>query len=231
MIFDSGQRQIAWVEGAAILVAVFVVSFVSAYNDHAKEKQFIKLNSYNDAQNNVNVIRDGACQIINFDDIKVGDMVEVKVGMSIPCDAVLIRGTGVVTDESAMTGETIELKKEPFEICEQRLEEKLEEEKFPSSGKAQDRTPHDIPSPILVSGTQIQTGEGWFLVAVVGKNSCIGIIMSKLVTQIEQTPLQEKLEVIAKDIGYLGMGAAAITVFVLFVRFFVEQVNSLNKRI
>lgn len=122
-----------------------------------------------------------------------------------------------------MTGETIELKKEPFEICEQRLEEKLEEEKFPGSGKSKDRTPHDIPSPILVSGTQIQTGEGWFLVAVVGKNSCIGIIMSKLVTKIEQTPLQEKLEIIARDIGYLGMGAAAITVFVLFVRFFVEQ--------
>jgi P-type Ca2+ transporter type 2B len=84
MIFEKDHREIAWVEGAAILVAVFVVSFVSAYNDHAKEKQFIKLNSYNDAQNNVNVLRDGAVQVINFDDIKVGDMVEIKVGMSIP---------------------------------------------------------------------------------------------------------------------------------------------------
>lgn len=122
-----------------------------------------------------------------------------------------------------MTGETIELKKEPFEICEQKLEEKLEEEKFSKIGGSNNRTAHDIPSPILVSGTQIQTGEGWFLVVVVGKNSCIGIIMSKLVTKIEQTPLQEKLEVIARDIGYLGMAAAAITVFVLFVRFFIEQ--------
>lgn len=47
--------------------------------------------------------------------------------------------------------------------------------------------------------------------------------MSKLVTKIEQTPLQEKLEVIARDIGYLGMIAAGITVLVLFIRFFVEQ--------
>jgi Ca2+ transporting ATPase len=47
--------------------------------------------------------------------------------------------------------------------------------------------------------------------------------MSKLVTKIEQTPLQEKLEVIARDIGYLGMIAATITVLVLFIRFFVEQ--------
>lgn len=47
--------------------------------------------------------------------------------------------------------------------------------------------------------------------------------MSKLVTKIEQTPLQEKLEIIARDIGYLGMIAAGITVLVLFIRFFVEQ--------
>ena len=84
MIFEKDHRDIAWVEGAAILVAVFVVSFVSSYNDYAKEKQFIKLNSYNDAQNNVNVLRDGVAQMINFDHLKVGDLVEIKVGMSIP---------------------------------------------------------------------------------------------------------------------------------------------------
>jgi Ca2+ transporting ATPase len=84
MIFEKDHREIAWVEGAAILVAVFVVSFVSSYNDYAKEKQFIKLNSYNDAQNNVNVLRDGSSQVVNFDNLKVGDLVQIKVGMSIP---------------------------------------------------------------------------------------------------------------------------------------------------
>ena len=58
---------------------------------------------------------------------------------------------------------------------------------------------------------------------VVGKNSCVGKIMSKLVQKVEQTPLQEKLETIATDIGKLGMISAAITVFVLFLRFFIEQ--------
>jgi len=42
----------------------------------------------------------------------------------------------------------------------------LEEEK--GLGK-EERTNHDVPSPILLSGTQIQTGEGWFMVIVVGK--------------------------------------------------------------
>lgn len=222
MIFEEDHREIAWVEGGAILMAVFVVSFVTAWNDYKKEEQFMKLNAYNDAQNNVNVMREGRKEVINFNDIKVGDLVEVEVGMAIPCDAVLVRGSGVTTDESAMTGESIELKKESLEMCDQRLEEKLEEEKF-SKGGDQERSNHDLPSPIMLSGTQIQTGEGWFLVVVVGKNSCLGKIMSKLSTKIEQTPLQEKLEKIATDIGKLGMIAAAITVFVLFVRFFVEQ--------
>jgi len=31
-----------------------------------------------------------------------------------------------------------------------------------------------------MSGTQISTGEGWFMIIVVGKNSAMGIINSKI---------------------------------------------------
>ena len=54
--------------------------------------------------------------MINVDEIKVGDIVEIEVGMSIPCDAIVVNGTGITTDESAMTGESIELKKEGIEM-------------------------------------------------------------------------------------------------------------------
>ncbi len=37
------------------------------------------------------------------------------------------------------------------------------------------------------------------------------------------TPLQEKLEAIATDIGKLGMVCAYITVMVLFIRFWIEK--------
>ena len=37
------------------------------------------------------------------------------------------------------------------------------------------------------------------------------------------TPLQEKLEAIATDIGKLGMVSAYITVMVLYIRFWIEQ--------
>lgn len=221
MIFEDEHRDRAWIEGAAILAAVFVVSFVTAWNDYKREEQFLKLQSYSDAQNNITVVRDGKREVINIDELKVGDLAEIVPGMSIPCDAILIRGSGVATDEAAMTGESDELKKESLEMCEQRLEEKLEEEKFSKGGEG--RSNHDLPSPVLLSGTQIQTGEGHFMVIVVGKNSCVGIIMSKLETKDEKTPLQNKLETIASDIGKLGMACAIITVLVLFIRFFIEQ--------
>ncbi|MFS8160406.1 MAG: hypothetical protein ACMG6E_09425 [Candidatus Roizmanbacteria bacterium] len=47
--------------------------------------------------------------------------------------------------------------------------------------------------------------------------------MSKLETEIETTPLQEKLEAIATDIGKLGMYCALLTVHTLFFRFWIER--------
>jgi hypothetical protein len=38
----------AWIEGFAILVAVFVCASVTAVNDYQKERQFLKLNSVAD---------------------------------------------------------------------------------------------------------------------------------------------------------------------------------------
>jgi magnesium-transporting ATPase (P-type) len=87
-----------------------------------------------------------------------------------------------------------------------------------------ERTSHSIPSPVLLSGTQINTGEGIFLVLVVGEDSSQGKIMKKLEEkEDDQTPLQRKLEAIANDIGIMGTIAAALTVAVLFARFFIEQ--------
>lgn len=49
--------------------------------------------------------------------------------------------------------------------------------------------------------------------------------MKNLEQETEPTPLQEKLEVIATDIGKLGMYAALLTMHVLYLRFFGEAFN------
>ena len=69
--------------------------------------------------------------------------------MNIPVDGVLIKGSGVQCDESAITGESIEIKKEVLEICLAKVDE-LNSEKNTRQGE---RTSHDVPSPVILSGT------------------------------------------------------------------------------
>lgn len=69
--------------------------------------------------------------------------------MNIPVDGVVVKAVGVLSDESAMTGESDHLQKECIPKCRQRQKE------FENDSKSSERTPHDVPSPILLSGTQI----------------------------------------------------------------------------
>jgi len=120
-----------------------------------------------------------------------------------------------------MTGESDELKKEPLDFCLKKLAEKKAELGDKKGNH------HDVTSPVLLSGTQVATGEGWFLCLVVGKNSCDGKIKAKLEqSSDEMTPLQLKLEEIGEDLGKLGMYAAVFTLHVLLLRFFIQKFAS-----
>ena len=58
MIFaNDHERQIVLVEESTVLAVVLVGAIVSAWNDYQKEKQFLKINAYNDAHNNFNAMR------------------------------------------------------------------------------------------------------------------------------------------------------------------------------
>lgn len=81
---------------------------------------------------------------------------------------------------------------------------------------------HELPSPILQSGTSIAQGEGTFLCLMVGEDSCLGQIMAQMEKRDEKTPLQEKLEEMAEDIGKLGTIFAILTFHVLMIRFIIE---------
>ena len=97
--------------------------------------------------------------------------------MNIPVDGVIIRSSGVLSNESALTGESYDLKKDTFEGCLKRQRElESENDKLSITTRSQ----HSLPSPILLSGTQIVTGEGWFICIVLGKNSSVGKIIGKL---------------------------------------------------
>lgn len=76
----------------------------------------------------------------------------------------------------------------------------------------------------MLSGTNIISGEGWMMVIVVGDNSCLGKIREALAKDEDgPTPLQNKLEKIAEDIGKFGLISAIIILVVLLIRFAIEK--------
>jgi P-type Ca2+ transporter type 2B len=63
----------------------------------------------------------------------------------------------------------------------------------------------------LISGSKVMDGTGLMLVAAVGTNSQQGKNKLKLSEEIEQTPLQAKLEGVVDQIGTIGKWAAYLT--------------------
>jgi magnesium-transporting ATPase (P-type) len=171
-----------WIEGAAILAAVLVVAVVTATNDYQKQIQFRALNAAKDDVP-VKVVRGGRGAALSTLDLVVGDLVRLETGDKVPADCVLARveGADVSCDESSLTGETDDVDK----------------------GAETD--------PFLLSGCALTAGNCFAVVVAVGEESQWGRIKAKLADKPQDTPLQEKLDDLAKLIGYVGLFAAIMT--------------------
>ena len=101
-----------WIEGAAIFIAVFLVSNISAFNDYSKELQFRALETSSNQDDRTSVLRNGVVELINPSDLVVGDIVVLQGGDKIPADSLLIDpGCEITSNESALTGEPDDLRK------------------------------------------------------------------------------------------------------------------------
>ncbi|KAF4130119.1 Plasma membrane calcium transporter ATPase C terminal [Phytophthora infestans] len=94
-----------WVEGACIILAVVVVTIVTAMNDYQKEAQFRALNAVKEDEK-IKVIRNGQPAEVSKWSLVVGDIVRVDLGDIIPADGIVFDEKEIKMDESAMTGES-----------------------------------------------------------------------------------------------------------------------------
>ena len=70
----SKEANLEWVEGAAIMIAVVVVVFVTAFNDWRKERQFRGLQDRIESDHLASVVRGAKIVQINVRDLVVGDI-------------------------------------------------------------------------------------------------------------------------------------------------------------
>ena len=100
-----------YLEGIAIVLVVVVVVMVSSLIDYSKEKKFRELNSVKDNYD-VKCVRDGKMIAMAVSDLMVGDVIELSTGDKIPADGLFVSSLcPIKTNESAMTGEPIDITK------------------------------------------------------------------------------------------------------------------------
>ena len=141
----------------------------------------------------IKVIRDGNTVLLSQKDIVVGDIVLIATGDRVPADGRLLQSSGLASDESALTGESVPAKKDALLL--------IPDEKTPLAERAN----------MVYSGNYITSGYGKMVVTAVGDHTEFGNIAREL-TNVERasTPLQEKLARLGKTITILGIIAAAI---------------------
>ena len=100
-----------WYEGLSIILAVFLVVVIGATNNYQQQQQFAKLDRTEEVDL-CSVIRGGESMQIHPDRIQVGDLVALSAGGFIPADGIIVADESIKVNESKMTGESIDIKKD-----------------------------------------------------------------------------------------------------------------------
>lgn len=158
-----------WIEAVAIFIAIFLVSNISAGNDYSKQLQFRALEASSQNDERTSVLRQGTIERINPREIVVGDILVLQAGDAIPADCIIIDRSVVKSNEASLTGEPDDLKKSRDKDC------------------------------FLLSSCLITEGEDCKAICIgIGTHSQWGKIKANLVSANVNTPLQDKLEDMAK---------------------------------
>ena len=197
----SDHKKTGWLDGASVLFAVFVVVSVESFTNWQKERKFYELNNLKNAGTVFKTIRNKNIVDLKAEDLLVGDIIIISMGEIMPADLLLIEGNELKIDESSLTGESKPVTKEIYEDC------------------ILNKSKKNI-SPIILSGTDCLEGNGKAIVIGVGERSTKGKIRRMVDNSKDEkiTPLQEKLEVLAKRISTFAICAGVATFLCLTIR-------------
>ena len=156
---------------------------------------------------NAKVLRNGEAVLIPSDEVAVGDVILIEAGDQIPADGRLIECASIQVNESALTGESINVDKDMSPISEEKpLAERVN---------------------MVYSGSFVTYGRGKFIVTDVGMSTEVGKIASLIQNAEERkTPLQKSLDNFGKKLSIVII-IICILVFGLNFRLNGELLDSL----
>jgi len=184
-------------DGILLMVSVVVVIGVSIYQAHKTESALAALRDLSSPR--ALVVRDRVQVRIPGRDVVTGDVVVLGEGDRVPADAVLVDAVNCSVDESALTGESVPVRKTaaaPGAVSGMG----------PPGGDA---------TPWVFSGTLVVKGRGIAVVQGTGAATELGRIGTALRTiEPALTPLQREVHRLVRFVFVIGVLAAGAVVVV-----------------
>jgi Ca2+-transporting ATPase len=207
-------------DGLAVMIAVILATGVAFLSEYRSDREFEALNKPGKTVT-CKVRRSSDVHTIALGDVVVGDTVLLEMGDEVPADGRVLFDNNLNIDQSLLTGES---------------------EPVVKAVNSAETLPDGPESPgCLYRGTQVVEGRGEMLVCAVGAETELGLIAGQLADPSahdagprapvdpeaarvrrklnlarERTPLQEKLETLARTISKLGYAAAG-AIFVALI--------------
>ncbi len=177
-----------------ILAIVILNAILGIYQEYRAEQALAALSAMQVPL--VRVRRKGEVMEISAEDLVPGDIVILQEGDRIPADGRLVQAINLQIDESALTGESVPVEKESFEL----------------SGTEAIAVGDRINMAFM--GTAVTFGRGELLVTQIGLQTELGNIAAMLL-RVEEgiTPLQRRLNSLGRTLA-AGAGVVVVVVFI-----------------
>jgi Ca2+-transporting ATPase len=181
-------------EGVLIIAIVIINAVLAIVQEGNAEKSLAALQDMN--KQSSTVLRDNKVSVVDAEELVVGDILLLESGSMITADARIIQASQLRVEESALTGESEPVEKNPDYIGnpDEALGDQLN---------------------MVFKGCTVVNGRGQAVVTATGMQTEMGKIAGLLSgNTIQKTPLQKRLNQLGKRISMIALGAAVI-VFII----------------
>ncbi|MGK0550497.1 cation-translocating P-type ATPase [Enterococcus faecalis] len=181
-------------EGVLIIAIVVINAVLAIVQEGNAEKSLAALQDMN--KQSSQVLRDSKVVVVDAEEIVVGDILLLEAGSMVTADARIIEASQLRVEESALTGESEAVEKNPDYIGshDEALGDQLN---------------------MVFKGCTVVNGRGRAIVTATGMQTEMGKIAGLLSeNNTQKTPLQRRLNQLGKRISMVALVAAAI-VFII----------------
>ncbi len=178
-----------YIDAVVIVIVVLVEATFGFVQEYRSEKAVAALKKL--VKDDIKVIRDGEMHEIDVKYLVPGDIIFVEDGDKLPADARVVESNNLLTNEAALTGESVPRHK--------------------TVDKLSEHTPLPERSNMLFSGTTVVGGEGRAIVVGTGKFTLLGQIASDVKDSgADSSHFMKKVDHLAKQLGFVAVIGSVI---------------------